>query len=165
MASTSSLKRISKELAECTTSPPPGMTVTLPSEANLHQWRATLQGPAGTPYAGGTFELTITLPEEYPFKAPAVHFATRIWHPNVTNDSAGAVCLAILKPDAWKPPCRVRAVLEALRHLLVEPNPDDPLEPRIADEYRADRAAFERNARAYVARHAMGGAGAGGAKS
>ncbi len=132
------------------------MTVSLPSESNLHQWAIVLEGPAGTPYAGGRFELTLTLPADYPFKAPQVNFATRIWHPNVTNDSLGNVCLGILKPDAWKPPCRVRAVLDAVRALLVEPNPDDPLEARIADEYRNDRAAFERNARAYVARHASG---------
>ena len=48
--------------------------------------------------------MEVTLPAEYPFKAPGVRFATRIWHPNVTNDAQGAVCLGILKPDAWKPP-------------------------------------------------------------
>lgn len=156
MSGASALKRISKELAECTASPPPGIAVSLPSESNLHEWAIALQGPAGTPYEGGRFRLTLALPAEYPFKAPALSFATRIWHPNVTNDSAGAVCLGLLKPEAWKPPCRIRAVLEAVRALLVEPNPDDPLEPRIADEFRADRAAFDRNARAYVARHASG---------
>ena len=137
-------------------SPPEGVSVSLPSETDLHTWAVTLTGPPGTPYAGGRFELRVSLPAEYPFKAPQVSFATRIWHPNVTNDSQGAVCLGLLKPDAWKPPCRIRAVLEAVRQLLVEPNPDDPLEPRIADEYRADRPAFERNARAYVQRHAAG---------
>lgn len=146
-----------QELQECTTTPPPGMTVTLPSESNLHAWSITLAGPPATPYAGGTFHLTLTLPSEYPFKAPTINFATRIWHPNVTNDSSGNVCLGILKPDAWKPPCRIRAVLEAVRQLLVEPNPDDPLEARIAEEYRTDRPAFERNAKAYVARHAVTG--------
>ena len=130
--------------------------MSLPSEEDLHTWEVMLTGPAGTPYAGGQFKVRVSLPEEYPFKAPQVSFETRIWHPNVTNDSQGAVCLGLLKPEAWKPPCRLRAVLEALRQLLVEPNPDDPLEPRIADEYRTDRPAFERNARAYVQRHAVG---------
>ncbi|RYP68234.1 hypothetical protein DL770_008470 [Monosporascus sp. CRB-9-2] len=144
-----------QELAECTASPPEGITIRLPDESNIHVWSITLKGPANTPYAGGSFDLTLTLPPDYPFKAPQINFVTRIWHPNVTNDSVGSVCLGILKPDNWKPPCRVRAVLEAVRALLVEPNPDDPLEARIADEYRTDRAAFERNARAYVQRHAM----------
>jgi ubiquitin-conjugating enzyme E2 D/E len=65
-------------------------------------------------------------------------------------------------------------VLEAVRGLLVEPMPDDPLEARIAEEYKADRKEFEKNAKAYVARYAKGqpkfdgsgsGAGAEGAKS
>ena len=132
------------------------MSVALASESDLRTWAVTLTGPPGTPYAGGKFAVEVTLPAEYPFKAPGVRFATRIWHPNVTNDAQGAVCLGILKPDAWKPPCRIRAVLEALRQLLVEPHPDDPLEARIADEFRSDRQAFDKNARAYVQRHAMG---------
>ena len=38
--------------------------------------------------------------------------------------------------------------------LLAEPNPDDALEARIADEYKNDRRAFDENARTYVARYA-----------
>ncbi|KAI1488627.1 ubiquitin-conjugating enzyme [Biscogniauxia mediterranea] len=151
----SSHKRITKELHECMSDPPSGMTVTLPSESDLRSWAVTLTGPAGTVYEGGTFAVTVTLPEDYPFKAPQVRFATRLYHPNVTNDSLGSICLAQLKPENWKPAGRVRAVLEALRHLLVEPNPDDPLEPRIADEYRTNRQEFEKNARGYVLRYAM----------
>ncbi|KAH9990269.1 ubiquitin-conjugating enzyme [Xylariaceae sp. FL0662B] len=151
-----SQKRITKELQECTTTPPPGMTVTLPSESNLRAWKITLLGPANTAYAGGVFTLTLTLPADYPFKAPAVQFNTRIYHPNVTNDAEGNICLGLLKPENWKPASRLRGVLDAVRQLLVEPNPDDPLEPRIADEFRSERDLFEKNARSYVSRYAMG---------
>ncbi|KAI0160883.1 ubiquitin-conjugating enzyme [Hypoxylon sp. FL1284] len=151
----SSQKRISKELQECMSSPPAGMTIGLASEADLHAWTVRLAGPAGSAYAGGVFAVAVTLPGDYPFKPPQVTFATRIYHPNVTNDAAGAICLAMLKPENWKPASRVRAVLDALRQLLLEPNPDDPLEPRIADEFRASPQDFERNARAYVARYAQ----------
>ncbi|KAJ9162166.1 Ubiquitin-conjugating enzyme [Coniochaeta hoffmannii] len=151
-----SQKRIQKELAECTRSPPPGMSIALASESNLHKWHVVLQGPPNTPYAGGTFGLVVTLPVEYPFKAPAVTFATRIYHPNVTNDSQGSICLGALKPENWKPASKLLGVLEAVRALLVEPMPDDPLEARIAEEYKADRKEFEKNARAYVARYAKG---------
>ncbi|CAJ2512699.1 Uu.00g008180.m01.CDS01 [Anthostomella pinea] len=153
----SAQKRISKEFQECTTSPPPGMTITLPSETDLHKWSIQLTGPPNTPYANGVFNLTLSLPTEYPFKAPAVNFATRIWHPNVTNDATGNICLSVLKPENWKPASRVKGVLEAVRQLLVEPNPDDPLEARIADEFRTDRAEFDKNARSYVAQYAKAG--------
>lgn len=128
--------------------------MSLSSESDVHTWTATLTGPPSTPYAGGHFTLSIALPSDYPFKAPLVTFATRIYHPNVTNDAAGSICLGMLKAENWKPASRVRAVLDAVRQLLAEPNPDDPLEPRIADEYRQDRRAYEKNAREYVARYA-----------
>lgn len=46
-------------------------------------------------------------------------------------------------------------MLEAVRNLLVEPLPDDPLEDRIAEEYRRDRDAFDKNVRASVQKYAM----------
>lgn len=130
------------------------MTISLPSESNLHRWQVTLQGPAGTVYSAGLFGLLVQLPNEYPFKAPLVTFTTRIYHPNVTNDDAGNICISLLKPENWKPASKLAAVLESVRQLLVEPNPDDPLEPRIADEYRSQRAQFDKTAREYVTRYA-----------
>ncbi|KAK4134451.1 hypothetical protein BT67DRAFT_449422 [Trichocladium antarcticum] len=152
----SSQKRIAKELVECTASPPTGITVSLPNDSDVHKWHVVLDGPEGTAYAGGRFGLVVSLPIEYPFKAPAVTFATRIYHPNVTNDSLGSICLGLLKSENWKPSTRLLSVLEAVRNLLAEPQPDDPLEARIADEYRRDRREFDKNARSYVARYAKG---------
>ncbi|KAI0866330.1 ubiquitin-conjugating enzyme [Xylaria cubensis] len=155
MAATSQ-KRLTKELQECTESPPQGMTITLASEADLHKWNIVLAGPPGTPYAGGVYDIKVKLPHDYPFKPPQINFVTRIYHPNITNDSMGNICLGLLKPENWKPASRVRAVLDAVRQLLVEPNPDDPLEVRIADEYRHNRAEFDKNVKSYVTRYAKG---------
>lgn len=130
------------------------MTVSLPDPSNLSLWHVVLTGPPGSPYERGTFGLRVDLPPEYPFKAPAVRFATRIYHPNVTNDADGSICVALLKPENWKPASRLSAVLVALRALLAEPNPDDPLEERIAAEFRTDEAEFRKHAREYVERYA-----------
>ncbi|OLN88072.1 Ubiquitin-conjugating enzyme E2-16 kDa 1 [Colletotrichum chlorophyti] len=151
-----SSKRIAKELTEVTSSPPPGMTVALARDSDLHTWHVTLTGPENTPYAGGLFAVLIELPKDYPFKAPVVKFCTRIYHPNITNDSLGNICLGMLKPENWKPATKLAAVLEAVRSLLVEPQPDDPLEARIADEYKNNRAEFEKQAKQYVSRYAQG---------
>ncbi|GAB1319374.1 Ubiquitin-conjugating enzyme [Madurella fahalii] len=151
-----SQKRIVKELAECMASPPAGMTITVPDESNIHKWHVTLEGPEGTVYAGGRFGVVVALPAEYPFKAPHITFSTRIYHPNITNDSLGNICLGLLKPENWKPSSRLASVLEAVRSLLAEPQPDDPLEVRIAEEYRNDRKEFDKNARTYVQRYAKG---------
>ncbi|KAL8408945.1 hypothetical protein RB594_007403 [Gaeumannomyces avenae] len=150
-----SIKRVTK-LAECMASPPAGMEIAVPSESDLFLWHVTLQGPAASAYAGGQFGLVVALPSDYPFKPPLVTFATRIYHPNVTNDAAGSICLSALKPENWKPASKLIGVLEAVRALLVEPQPDDPLEARIADEYRNNRKEFEKNAKSYVARYAKG---------
>ncbi|KAM0286413.1 hypothetical protein ACHAQH_000839 [Verticillium albo-atrum] len=151
-----SSKRISKELNDCITSPPDGISVVLKDESDIHNWNVTMTGPSGSPYAGGNFALAVTLPADYPFKAPTVRFVTRIYHPNVTNDADGSICLATLKSENWKPSTKVTAVLEAVRQLLIEPQPDDPLEARIADEYRNNRDEYEKNAKIYVTRYAKG---------
>lgn len=151
-----SQKRIVKELTDCTSNPPTGMAVALPNDSDIHRWHVTLEGPPDTPYAGGKFGLIVRLPADYPFKAPSVTFSTRIYHPNVTNDSQGSICMGPLKAENWKPASRLRTVLEAVRQLLVEPQPDDPLEPRIADQYKTERKDFDKTARHYVTQYAKG---------
>jgi ubiquitin-protein ligase len=150
-----STKRITKEYAEVSQDPPPGFTVALPPSSAIHTWHITLAPPPESPYHPGRFGILLTLPAEYPFKPPVVKFLTRIYHPNVSNDSLGGVCLAILKPDVWKPSTKLRAVLEALRNLLLEPQPDDPLEDRIAEEYRNDRSSYNKNVKTHVDKYAL----------
>lgn len=73
----------------------------------------------------------------------------------MTNDSLGSICLGLLKPENWKPSTKISAVLDAVCNLLVEPLPDDPLEDRIAEQFRSDRAAFDKAAKADVDKYAI----------
>lgn len=57
-----------------TLEPIPGVKTDIMND-NLSTWRATIEGPSGSPYAGGRFDLQIVFPENYPFKAPAVRRA------------------------------------------------------------------------------------------
>ncbi|KUL90433.1 hypothetical protein ZTR_00096 [Talaromyces verruculosus] len=149
-----SMKRISKELAELMETPPTGISVQLADESDVYKWKVSMKGPEGTPYQGGTFHVNLTLPNEYPFKPPTVSFATKIYHPNVSNDDKGSMCLGMLKSDEWKPSSRIAAVLEFARQLLVEPMPDDAVEGRIAEQYSNDRKRFEEVARDWTRRYA-----------
>ena len=47
---------------------------------------AQIHGPEDSPYENGIFELTLRLPENYPFEPPEVKFLTSIYHPNIDNE-------------------------------------------------------------------------------
>ena len=81
-------------------------------------------------------------------------FRTKIYHPNVSNDDKGSMCLGLLRAEEWKPPNKVVSVLRLIQTLLIEPTPDDAIEPSIANEYRENRKQFEKNAQDWVKRYA-----------
>eukprot|EP00939_MAST-03C_sp_MAST-3C-sp1_P002799 g2799.t1 len=116
-------------------------------------WHSTVVGPDGSPYEGGIFFLEIHFPKEYPFKPPKVTFKTRIYHCNIS--SAGAICLDILK-DQWSPALTMSKVLLSIQSLMTDPNPRDPLEQRIANEYMADRRSHDLRARDWTRAYACG---------
>jgi len=147
-------KRIGKELGEIEASPMTGIRVSLVDDGNLHNLNVVLDGPAKSPYAGGKFILLLVLPIEYPFKPPKLNFKTKIFHPNVTNDANGSMCLGILKGDTWKPSSKIAAVLQAAQQLLVEPNPEDAVETTAAEMFKNHRAQFDEQAKAWTKAYA-----------
>ncbi|PWN91811.1 putative UBC5-E2 ubiquitin-conjugating enzyme [Acaromyces ingoldii] len=147
----SSSKRLAKELADLTKEPLDGISVEA-SEENLYKWNARIQGPSSTPYQGGTFEVAIDFPIEYPFKGPKLRFLTPVYHPNVDKD--GNMCVGVIKAEAWKPSTKASTILLAVSQLLAEPNPDDALVTELADEYTNRRAEFEKHAKEHTQKHA-----------
>jgi len=55
-----------------------------------------VQGPEGTPFEGGVFELALTVPESYPLAAPIVRFKTKIFHPNIHWKVGPAPCFRMV---------------------------------------------------------------------
>lgn len=123
-----------------------------PSEDDINVWSGYVYGPEDTVYEGGKFTLTIVLPEDYPFSPPHVKFVTPVYHPNVSE--TGAICLDILK-DEWSPALTLHKVLVSLRSLLADPNPDDPLDAGVANQYLRNRDEFDRVAREHTQTHAV----------
>ena len=72
-------KRLQNELKEFILSSPACISAYL-KEDSLFEWEASIQGPQGTPYEGGTFILDLSFPATYPFKPPKVTFKTKIYH-------------------------------------------------------------------------------------
>ncbi|SRR6266478_8187012 len=52
-------------------------------------------------------------------------FATKIFHPNVSN--TGEICVNTLKKD-WKPSYGISHILVTIKCLLIYPNPDSALD-------------------------------------
>ena len=93
------------------------------------------------------------MPGGYPMVPPKIRFLTKVFHPNV--DKIGRICLDILK-DKWSPALQIRTVLLSLQALLSSPNPDDPLDPVVADMWvKNEKLALKEGAYASFERGGM----------
>lgn len=147
--------RLFKELKESTRSKEATGIELCPDESNIFQWRALIKGPNDTPYEGGTFELAILVPEQYPLVAPAVRYHTKIFHPNV-HWKTGEICLDILK-NAWSPAWTLHSVCQAIVALMSDPAADSPLNCDAGNLLRGgDVRGYNSMARMFTVEHAMG---------
>ena len=86
MASSHRARRIAKELADVRADHTSGIRAESVGDS-LTQLRGYFDGPPGTPYEGGKYEVGIDVTNEYPFKPPQMKFLTKIWHPNVSSQT------------------------------------------------------------------------------
>jgi len=92
---------------------------------DLTDIRARIDGPQGTPYEGGVFNVRLVLSKDFPRTPPKGFFLTKVFHPNV-NVETGEICVDTLKRD-WKPNLGIRHVLLVIRCLLIHPNAESAL--------------------------------------
>lgn len=118
-----------------------------PVNGDFYNWEANIIGPSNSVYQGAIFKLKIKIPENYPFKPPKIKFITPIYHPNINK--FGDICLDTITTN-WAPIMSIGKVLLSICSLLTDPNPDDPLEPQIAELYKNDRAEYNRKARLFT---------------
>ena len=110
-----------------------------------------MDGPKGTAYEGGKFNLELFLPADYPMAPPECFFRTKIYHPN--TDKLGRICLDVLK-DKWSPALQVRTILLSVQALMSAPNPDDPLREDVADHWKTDEKGALAMAKEWTAKYA-----------
>ena len=137
---------------------------------DLTQLTILLTGPQGTPYSQGLWRVSLKIPEAYPKSPPKAYFRTKIWHPNV-EENTGSVCVDTLKKD-WEPQLTLRDVLvvgvpmvptlrvlclfptQTISCLLIQPNPDSALNSTAGHLLQEDYDSFARQARLMTSIHA-----------
>ncbi|KYO23528.1 ubiquitin-conjugating enzyme E2 S [Alligator mississippiensis] len=117
------IRLVYKEVSTLTSDPPEGIKV-FPNEEDITDVQVTIEGPEGTPYAGGVFRMKLILGKDFPAAPPKGYFLTKIFHPNVGAN--GEICVNVLKKD-WKAELGIRHVLLTIKCLLIHPNPESAL--------------------------------------
>ncbi|KAL2935592.1 Ubiquitin-conjugating enzyme E2 27 [Bienertia sinuspersici] len=137
--------RVQKELKECNKEMNvSGISVKVKADSLSHLI-GTIPGPVDSPYEGGSFLIDIVLTDGYPFEPPKMKFLTKVWHPNISSQS-GAICLDILK-DQWSPALTLKTALVSIQALLSAPEPDDPQDAVVAQQYLKEYQTFVGTAR------------------
>ena len=147
----STLQKLLKEQKDLINHPAEGIALEM-NEDDVCVCNATISGPAGTPYVGGSFKIRIVFGTEYPAVPPKGFFTTRIFHPNIAK--TGDICVNTLKRD-WKPDMGLRHILMVIRCLLIEPFPESALNDEAGKLLMEDYEAYASHARMMTSIHAM----------
>ncbi len=75
MANNIAAQRLRKELVELKKKPVDNLRAT-PKESNILEWHYVIEGPKGSPYAGGWYHGIVNFPKEYPHKPPSILMCT-----------------------------------------------------------------------------------------
>ena len=137
-----------------------GITVGLPNEDNIFEWRCTILGPKDTCYKGGIFFLKITFPFDYPNSKPEIVFLTPIYHLNVLYANTqkhplGHICVNTL--NEWKPGDSIIRILPQVFALLNKNNPDSPYDDHLnsrKNEFVNNRPLFNKKAEYFTKKYA-----------
>ncbi|KAI0351274.1 hypothetical protein OH77DRAFT_1506665 [Trametes cingulata] len=139
-----------RELSELRTNPPEGIRV-VTNEDNMLDVTGIIEGPEGTPYAGGYFRVRFQFTEEFPAAPPKCWFSTKIFHPNVST--AGEICVNTLKKD-WKSSYGIGHILLTVKCLLIYPNPESALDEEAGKLLLEDYNSYCERARLITSVHA-----------
>ena len=145
------LRLLYKEVSTLTSDPPPGIKL-FPNEEDVTDVQVIIEGPEGTPYAGGLFRMKLVLGKEFPSSPPKGFFLTKIFHPNV--GPSGEICVNVLKRD-WSAEMGLRHVLLTIRCLLIHPNPESALNEEAGRLLLEDYEGYAARARLLTEIHAQ----------
>ncbi|PPQ93492.1 hypothetical protein CVT25_005232 [Psilocybe cyanescens] len=144
------VRRVMRELSELESSPPEGIRIQ-ENEEDMLDVTGIIEGPEGTPYAGGYFRVKFKFTEEFPAAPPKCWFATKIFHPNV--GPTGEICVNTLKKD-WKSTYGIGHILVTVKCLLIYPNPESALDEEAGKLLLEDYSSYCSRAKLITSVHA-----------
>jgi len=102
------------------------LELSLPDKNNPFAWHLTLFGQSSTNLDGGVFNISFTIPPDFPDSWPRVYFETPIYHHRVSA-STGALCYFPVKPDEIS--SHLRAIVAAIEDLEPKFDPRAVIHP------------------------------------
>jgi len=162
---------VQKGLDDINSDPTCGIKAQVRDESDWRYIIGSFKGPEDSPYEGGTFDVELSLPDQFPIRPPKARFLTRVWHLNVQVQPpapeyayldiddpnaptvlypVGGVCLDILK-ESWSPALTLKSIFLSIQQLMASPNPDSPLN---IDGYSAGQNYYYQKARDWSIRYA-----------
>jgi ubiquitin-protein ligase len=113
----------------------------LQDEINFLKIKIGVNGPKGSFYENGIFQINFFISEGYPNKKPSIKFLTKIFHPNISFDS-GDIDNEIIE-KMWKPSLSIKKFLMVLLDLLYEPYDKFwNLDTKAKKEFRKDKRKY-----------------------
>eukprot|EP01083_Nonionella_stella_P106944 309158_1 len=102
------------------------------NDRDILHWKITILGTEHTPYQGGTYDLDVVFPRNYPFLPPKIKFLTKIYHCSI-HSKIGHIDCNILDPgDAWSPALTISKTILSLQTCMATGG--NPLDPLCADK-------------------------------
>lgn len=144
------VRRLQQELKYLVQNSHPSIDVYV-NDADITFWKVVIEGPDGTPYAGGCWLAYMEFPEDYPMAPPVMRFHTPIRHCNI--NSYGRVCHSIFDRN-YTPDTTVAVILQCVYGLLLNPDVTDPLDSNLALLYHDANGQYEASIMSYVSTHA-----------
>ena len=103
--------------------------------------------PKSEPYCRASFLVQITLPPEYPFRAPELIFSDPIYHPSVDESGKHCCCWFFGNADTFNPTRNLTQLITCVLDIIdnIHPSSDHMVLERAA-EYRSNHSRFYQKA-------------------